>query len=204
MREPSNGGRGGNGGSVVEEDEDGALAFSAMLADNHKAACSHMTDLDHPWRELLDMLRIAAATYLMVITAVNPLLCCCAPVCLVHVVPRPSIEKLAPVSCPNCCTHRQKCPRPVNSDYPVNPPPTRPDCPCRGERAQSVALPSVVQTAKLLLRIGHVDQPAGSVPFLVVDAVGTPCSPELDCGERRSHPFLTAADKLRALHILRC
>jgi hypothetical protein len=154
---------------------------------------------------LIGMLRIAVATYLMVVTAAGPWFCCCAPVRLAAIFSSPRIEKPVTEGCPNCCTHHdQQRPQRQPADDPIKPQPNRPGCPCRGEPTQSVALPPAAEGTKHLPTTDLTERLSVIAPFTAVATVGEPGSSVLHLGGRRAHPFLTADEILRALHNLLC
>jgi hypothetical protein len=217
VREPSKGGRGGNGGSVAERavssyfsrrraarrarsgcraNRRARLAFSGLAADNLGA---------HLAGEQIAMLRIAVASYLMIVTAAGPWFCCCAPARFAAFLTHPCIEKPVTEQCSSCCCkhHDQGSSGPQAPDEPVKVP-ARPGCPCRGDSAQLIALPPALEGTNPL-PIGELsERVTGVAPCFSTDAIEAPCSSSLFWGARRAHPFLSADDLLRALHNLRC
>ncbi len=147
------------------------------------------------------MLRIAVATYLMLVTTAGPLFCCCMPTRLAAMVSPPMTGAPVSVGCHDCCGRPAKSPdRQTPVDDSEAPQPAQPGCPCQGP-ACSVALLFTSESNKLSAL--PLDSLACLPPVPSLDLVFPSCSGP-SVGTRRAHPFLTADDILHVLHMLRC
>ncbi len=151
------------------------------------------------------MLRIAVATYLMLVTVAGPWLCCCSPARLSALFSKPSTETSSAPARPPCCSHHaDPCPENDPGSTPAQPQPTRAPCPCqdRPDGSALVSPPLSEETRQILADDSEAPGDLFSLPAFhheLVLGFRLPVARAPD-----ALPFLTTDDILHALHILRC
>src|SRR5262249_22800511 len=147
------------------------------------------------------MLRVAMATYLVIVTAAGPLFCCCAPRRLSALF-QPSAS---PLSVPRegcCCGHHARPEQPTPPDGPERPQPSQPACPCQDGPVCTVDLPSASELTRP--SAAPSDGPPALAPAHLPAGALPGCSSLAALGAQRAHPVLTADELLRVHHMLRC
>lgn len=151
--------------------------------------------------------RIAVVTVLTALQLASPLLCCCTVARAAASFTRAAEAQPASSELPPCCCHKaaQGGQGQTAPDQPhKRQSPARPACPCRQCPTRNAALAPDTEAGKQLPQRQPSDDLTGSLSFAppghaLAYAGDVPF--RNDAGNR---PFLTAAQILRAFHILRC
>jgi hypothetical protein len=148
------------------------------------------------------MMRVVVCGYLMIMQLAGPLACCCAATRVATPVSASATaddSEPAPVHC--CCQDCQPVKDAPNEPSDKPPSPEQPRCPCQQAPLRAaIALSS--DSGKQLQR-ELSSEPVAILSFLPADPhlnPGMACTAPTGC----VLPFLTTADLLHVLHILRC